>query len=411
MSSPAARVQKAQAVIPHQKFEGHTDWVMGVIHLRGGQRIMTCSHDGSLRVWDVERGRQIGEDWRDKGAGMSTVTLSPHGKKVLSGSPDGVVRLWDIDTGKVIARWMGHTAAVTSLCWSRDGRRVVSGALDGTVRVWDAETGESTIPEPLEFDRVRAAIYSPDETMIAAGGGADDSGDIGFIKIWNANTGKLVKNLEPVAKEVCCLAWPGDGKTLISGSFDYEIRIWNTTTWQQIAVLTGHTATARDIVVSPNGRILASASWDRTARLWNIENGQPITSPLQHANNVQCLSFSADGKALTTGCWDNNAYTWNVSAIVREAGLEELLSNPHVRFAFSQQLKALISSQDVDHSLLDVRDKRIKPSHQFNRIRSRPMLHAVRSSDSGMLINHPQGSSTTRLILMLYDITISSSHV
>jgi WD40 repeat protein len=85
--------------------------------------------------------------------------------------------------------------------------------------------------------------------------------------------------------------------------------------------------------VSPNGRILASAHFVNTARLWNLENGQPIRSPLQHASSVSCLSFSADGTVLATGCWDNNAYTWDVSAIVREAGLEELLSNSHVSLA------------------------------------------------------------------------------
>jgi WD40 repeat protein len=289
---------------------------------------VTCSWDGSLRVWDVERGKQTGEDWRDEGAGMNTIELSPDGKKVLSGSNDGAARLWDIDTAKVIARWTGHAASVTSLCWSQDGRRVVGGAWDRIV-VWDAETGENIL-ETLTFDIVWAAIYSPDETMIAAGGGKDSEDPTGFIKIWSANTGKLVKNLEHTGR-VYCLAWSGDGKTLISGSFDHEIRIWNTTTWQQIAVLTGHSGAVHDIGVSPNGRILASASWDTTARLWNLENGQPISSPLQHADNVHCLSFSADGKVLATGCWDNKAYTWDVSAIVKDAGLEELLSNPHVR--------------------------------------------------------------------------------
>jgi WD40 repeat protein len=137
------------------------------------------------------------------------------------------------------------------------------------------------------------------------------------------------------------IAWPGDGKTLISGSNDYEIRIWSTTTWQQITVLTGHTAPVYDIAISPNGRILASASCDETARLWNLEHGQLISSPLQHADHVHCVSFSADGKALATGSWNNNACTWDVSAIVREAGLEELLSNPHVSFASSWQLNAL----------------------------------------------------------------------
>jgi WD40 repeat protein len=75
-------------------------------------------------VWDIESGKQIGEDWRDEGAGMNAIALSPDGKKVLSGSTDGAVRLWDIDTAKVIAKWTGHTAGVIFLCWGRDGQRV-----------------------------------------------------------------------------------------------------------------------------------------------------------------------------------------------------------------------------------------------------------------------------------------------
>jgi WD40 repeat protein len=67
-------------------------------------------------VWDVESGKQIGEDWRDERTGMITITLSPDGKRVLSGSTDGAVRVWDIDTGKAIAKWMGHTAGIISLC-------------------------------------------------------------------------------------------------------------------------------------------------------------------------------------------------------------------------------------------------------------------------------------------------------
>jgi hypothetical protein len=43
--------QEASAVTPSQKFEGHSaNLVFGVIHLPGGERMMTCSTDGSLRV-------------------------------------------------------------------------------------------------------------------------------------------------------------------------------------------------------------------------------------------------------------------------------------------------------------------------------------------------------------------------
>jgi WD40 repeat protein len=118
---------------------------------------MTSSLDHSLRVWNVESGTQIGEDWRDEGAGLNTIALSPDGKRVVIGSGDGAVRLWDIDTAEVIATWTGHTASVNSLCWNGDRRRVVSCAYDdGTVRVWNVETGETNLG-PLKFGNVPAS--------------------------------------------------------------------------------------------------------------------------------------------------------------------------------------------------------------------------------------------------------------
>jgi WD40 repeat protein len=126
---------------------------------------------------------------------------------------------------------------------------------------------------------------------------------------------------------VRCLAWTKDGKTLISGSYDYSIRTWNTTKWEQVAILDEHTSLVLALAISPNGRILASTSSDNTTRLWNLDNGKLISSPLQHARQVNCVSFSAGGKLLATGCRDKNAYLWDVAAIIKEAGLDELLSH------------------------------------------------------------------------------------
>jgi WD40 repeat protein len=202
----------------------------------------------------------------------------------------------------------------------------VSGAWnDGTARVWDVESGKTVLAIETGFSTVFAVIYSPDTTMIATGGYKREEN----LKIWDAKTGTLVANLRHT-DAVYCLTWTADGKILISGSYDYSIRTWNTTTWQQIAVWTGHTGHVLGIAISPNGRILASASDDKTARLWNFETGQPIGSPLQHADSVRCTSFAPDGKLLATGCEDKNAYMWDVSAIVKEAGLGELLLNPNV---------------------------------------------------------------------------------
>jgi WD40 repeat protein len=319
-------MQETRGIKPCQKFTGHTDGVKGVIHLPDGQRIMTTSLDGSPRVWNMQSGKQILNDWQDEKQAWpigGAIVLSPDRKKIISG-----IGLWDVDTGKLETKWTEYMGFIKSVCWNRDGGRAVSVShSDGTVKEWDVESGEIVLTIETGLQGMHAVIFSPNSTMIATGGGhaIEQEGQGEFLKIWDAKTGELVTNLKGHTWPVYCLAWIPDGKTLISGSLGSSIRMWNTTTWQQIAVLTGHTRMVHDITISPNGRILASASWDHTAQLWNLENGQPIGSPLQHADGVDCVSFSIDGKLLTTGCWDNNAYAWDISVIVREAGLDELL--------------------------------------------------------------------------------------
>jgi WD40 repeat protein len=327
MASPVVGRLETLTIKPRQKFEGHTSWVFGAIHLPDGQRMMTCSRDSSLRVWNLKSGKQIGEDWRDGDSGVNTIALSPDGTKVVSGSNDGGVRLWDIDTGKLITTWTGHATTVYSVCWSRDGHRVVSGSSDGTIREWNVKNGD-TILGPIEtgHKQVYAVVYSPDMTMFATAGYIYRESNYP-IKIWDAKTCELVATLNGHTYWALCLAWSRDGKTFISGSRDHSIRTWNTKTWKQLGVLEGRTDGVFDIAISPNGRILASASLDSTARLWNLENSQPISSPLHHAIPVNCVSFSADGKLLATGCADKNAYIWDVSAILQEAGLDDLLLN------------------------------------------------------------------------------------
>jgi WD40 repeat protein len=208
MSLPVAVTEEIRAIRPYCEFEGHTDEVRGVIHLSGEQRIMTCSLDNSLRVWNLPTGKQIGSDWRDGESKVYAIALSLDGKKVVSGSDDAAVRLWDVDTGKVIAEWTGHNGQVLSICWNRDGRRIVSGDEEGTVRVWDVESGKTVLVVETGLIIVWAVIYSPDTAMIATGGGKGEAWE--YLKIWDAKTGKLVANLEGHIAEVNCLAWTAD---------------------------------------------------------------------------------------------------------------------------------------------------------------------------------------------------------
>ncbi|KAG2747064.1 WD40 repeat-like protein [Suillus brevipes Sb2] len=319
---PASEKQEKLATIPYRKIKvsntaGH------ILHLPGGQRMITCSWDYSIRVRDLETGTQL-EEWdKDRGV-ILTIALSPDGKKIASGSLDGAVKLWNIDTGKVIESWTGHTMGVRCVSWSSDGGRVVSGSDDGTFSVWDVESGK-IILGPIMVRRediklklpgrrgVCAVCYSPDAKMIATGTSNWDEAD--GLEIWDTNSGELLKAF----KGVClCLAWTSDGKTLIAGGS--SITKFDTATWT-VVDFGENRDYVNTISLSPNERILASTSFfGKTAQLWNLETNQPIGTPLHHQREVICATFSAGGKFLVTGC-QGHIYTWDVSAIVKEAGI------------------------------------------------------------------------------------------
>jgi WD40 repeat protein len=165
----------------------------------GWTTIITHSADGSLRLWDIKSGVQIGGELRDDGdkAEVWTAALSPNGNTIAVGSSDGILRVWDIGTRNVIAKWTGYMDRVGSVCWGADGEHGASGCEDGMVRVWHAKSGEAVL-DPIKTgnEHVNAVVYSPDTTMIATGGGNDYASGHNAIQIWSAKTGELLCAIE-----------------------------------------------------------------------------------------------------------------------------------------------------------------------------------------------------------------------
>ncbi|KAG1796002.1 WD40-repeat-containing domain protein [Suillus plorans] len=311
--------------------QGHTDWISGVVHLRGGRHIVTCSLDGSLRLWSLESGAQIGEDWRDGNDAVRSIALSPNGKTIASGSEDGKVRLWDVKTKKVIAKWARHTNVVCALCWSADGERLASGSWDGTTRVWDVSSSKTVLTIETGHDWVYAVMYSPDSSKLATSGYKENA-----VHIWNAKTGERLKTLEIQTHSWAFgLAWTSDGSKLLSSSYSL-IRIFDTATWQQIATLEdGHKDVVFAISLCQDTRLLASASWDKTARLWNPQTNLPVGPPLCYEWGLRSAALSPDGKMLVTTCENKNVYTWDVYAILKKIGLEDLIFEDDQRISRS----------------------------------------------------------------------------
>ena len=118
-------------------FSGHEQDIYSLDFARDGKHIASGSGDRTVRVWDIESGREVLnlsiED------GVTTVAISPGGDYVAAGSLDKSVRVWNARTGILIERLdglEGHKDSVYSVAFAPDGRSLVSGSLDKTIKMW-----------------------------------------------------------------------------------------------------------------------------------------------------------------------------------------------------------------------------------------------------------------------------------
>ena len=98
----------------------------------------------------------------------------------------------------------------------------------------------------------------------------------------------------------------------LSGSDDGAVRIWNLAGRELVYRFEGHTQKVVALALSPDGRIAASAGWDRTVRLWDLEELRPLTVLHGHTGNVNAVAFSVDGTALYSASYDGTIREWRV---------------------------------------------------------------------------------------------------
>jgi len=64
------------------------------------------------------------------------VAVISNSRRIVSASHDRTVRVWDAATGKELIRFEGHTEGPLCVAVTPDGRSALSGAKDGTLRLW-----------------------------------------------------------------------------------------------------------------------------------------------------------------------------------------------------------------------------------------------------------------------------------
>src|SRR5207302_10535880 len=87
--------------------EGHSSWVTGVAVSADGRRAVSASGDNTLKVWDVETGRELGTLQVGCGS-VRGVAVSADGRRAVSASDDETPKVWDVETGREFRTLPGH---------------------------------------------------------------------------------------------------------------------------------------------------------------------------------------------------------------------------------------------------------------------------------------------------------------
>ncbi|SIO63115.1 Serine/threonine protein kinase [Singulisphaera sp. GP187] len=135
-----------------------------------GTTLLLACQDGTARLWDVARDREIVPERRpDHGYPVTAVAFDPAGPRIVTGCQAGSLGLWDLAKGTLLRDIRGNADEVTSLSFSPDGRSLLTASHDGTARFWDVESGQQLGPPLHHTDAVLSAIFHPDGRSVVTG--------------------------------------------------------------------------------------------------------------------------------------------------------------------------------------------------------------------------------------------------
>ena len=271
-----------------------------------GTRIVSGSHDKSVRVWDASTGVELKELKRHTDH-INSVAFSSDGTRIVSGSDDKSVRVWDASTGVELKELKRHTMSVRSVAFSCDGTRIVSGSDDKSVWLWDASRGVELKELKGHIDFINSVAFSSNGTRIVSGS-HDKS-----VRVWDALTGVELKKLNGHTSSVNSVAFSSDGTRIVSGSDDGSVRLWDASTGAELQMLKGHTRLVNSVAFSSDGRRIVSGSDDNSVRVWDASTGVELKELKGHTRSVRSVAFSSDGTRIVSGSHDKSVRVWDVS--------------------------------------------------------------------------------------------------
>jgi hypothetical protein len=200
-----------------------------------------------------------------------------------------------------------HTDRITSVAISPDGQTLVSGSNDKTIKIWQLNTGKLLRSFKGDSGAISSVAISTDGNFLIAGSHDTPKSN---VKVWDLKAGNLIHTLLGHHKAVNCIAISPDAQILASAS--NKIKIWHLHKGDRLCTL-WHSYTVNSVAISPDNSILVSGSIDSKIRLWNPLTGELLCTLTGHSDEVKSVAITPDGQTLISGSADNTLKIWHLN--------------------------------------------------------------------------------------------------
>jgi WD40 repeat protein/tRNA A-37 threonylcarbamoyl transferase component Bud32 len=311
---------------------GHRAGLVAMAYSPDARQLATVADDDTLKVWSATAAPDALVIPGGKDADLSGLAFSPDGKRLASAvGRDRTVWLWEAATGRKVLSLKGPPDEAATVAFSPDGGRLAGAGEDGAVTVWDLATGQRLLGlrgpgvEEQRLFRLPAVAFSRgtgEEPPLLAWAGRD-----GTVKVWDAGTGREVRNfrsfpppggLAPDPEPVKSAAFSPDGRRLAVGGVGV-IRVWEVASAREVHTLRGDFGAVDALALSPDGQLLAAATSTSAlgtaeVAVWDLSGGRPVATFAGHASGTRALAFSPDGRRLASAGLDRTVRVWDPRA-------------------------------------------------------------------------------------------------
>ncbi len=300
----------------------HTSWVYDVRYSWDGRSIVSAGRDGTVRIWDVETGKQrltivADEAKPDVGAPESGITRQVafvgDGSTVAAAGDNGPPRVFDVASGKALVtlpftpREPGNAYA-TYLAATTDGLIYVGGTNDEVLAI-DSATNAIKYKLPGHGEQATAIAVSEPHRLVATGGVSKER--VASVQLWKLENGEKIGEIRDVGHDWPKLAFSRDGTQLAIGT-DSVVKIYSIANKLITQTLKIHANyAAYDVAFTADGKGLISCQSHPI--LWDIATARLIRHFGPFSDLCHGIDVSPDGKYAVTGSMGSDVRVWEIA--------------------------------------------------------------------------------------------------